>query len=114
MSEHSLELETANVRLEGWRFGFDVPRSRFVVLAFGELQQLGGVGDPLRGLVYFLNRRGEPGPFATELLGALLVLPDCGVFQLTGYFFETLFLLVVLKETPEGSRYAPRDPLAGA
>ena len=62
MGEHPLELETADVGLEGRRFGLDIPRGGFVVLAFGELQQLGGVGNPLGGLVDFLNGRGETGP----------------------------------------------------
>ena len=65
MGEHPLELETADVGLQSRRFGLDVPRGGFVVLAFCELQQLGGIGNPLGRLVDLLNRRGEPGALAT-------------------------------------------------
>jgi hypothetical protein len=65
MSEHPLELETTDIGLESRRFGLDIPRGGFVVLTFGELQQLGGVRNSLGSLVDFLNGGGEPGPLAT-------------------------------------------------
>jgi hypothetical protein len=65
VGEHPFELETADIRLERLGLGFNVPRSRFVVLAFGQLQQLGGIGNSLRSLVDFVDGGGEPGPLAT-------------------------------------------------
>lgn len=75
-------------------------RRRQLVLAFGELEQLGGVGDPLGRGVDLFELGGKLGAFTAELACLIGVLPDGWVFQLAGYFFEALFLGVVLKETP--------------
>lgn len=61
VGEHALELETADVRLERHGFGLDVLGGRFVVFAFGEIEQLAGVGNALGCLVDFLDSRREPG-----------------------------------------------------
>ena len=47
--EHALELEAAHLGLEALRVALDVARGGLVVLAFGELEQLGGIGDALGG-----------------------------------------------------------------
>ena len=72
----------------------------FVVLALGEIEQLRGVGDGFGDAVELVELGGELGAFAAELSRFVRVLPDGGVFQLAGYFFQALFLGVVLKGTP--------------
>ena len=43
---------------------------------------------------------GEARAFAAEVLGALRLVPDVGVFQFAGYFFQALALDRVVKDTP--------------
>jgi hypothetical protein len=112
--EHAFQLEAPDALLERLGIRLDGARSPFVVLGFGELEQLCGVRNSLAGLIDLLYRGGKPRALASQLLCPLLVGPDSRVFQLSGDFLEPLFLLVVLKETPEGTRCAPRDPSAGA
>jgi hypothetical protein len=80
--EHALELEIAHAPLDALRIAFDVPGRGFVVLALGEIEQLGGVGDGLGGAIELIELSGELGAFAPELLCLLGLLPDGRVFQL--------------------------------
>jgi hypothetical protein len=98
--EHALELELAHPALEAVRIPLDFGSGRLVVLAFGELEQLGGIGNGRRRAVQLFELRGEPGAFAAELAGLVGVLPDGWIFQLARYLFEAFLLGVVLKETP--------------
>jgi hypothetical protein len=98
--EHALQFQLAHAGFEPVGILLDFSGGGFVILAFGELEQLGGVGNPFRRAVDFLQLGGELGAFATQLPGLVSVLPDGGVFQLAGYFFEPFLLDVVLKETP--------------
>jgi hypothetical protein len=42
----------------------------------------------------------QTGAFAAQILGARGIVPNRGVFQLAGYFFQTFALARVVKETP--------------
>jgi hypothetical protein len=98
--EHALQFQLAHAGFEPIGVLLDFGGGGFVILAFGELEQLGGVGDALGGAVDFLELGGELGAFAAQLPGLVRVLPDGGIFQLEAYFFEPFLLGVVLKETP--------------
>jgi hypothetical protein len=98
--EHALELEAADALLEARGIPLDVLRSRLVVLAFGELEQLYRIRDPLAGAVELTQLGGQLGAFAPQLLRLVRLLPDGGIFELATDLFETLLLGVVLKETP--------------
>jgi hypothetical protein len=98
--EHALQFELSHAGFEAVGIFLNVGRSGFVVLAFGKLEQLSGIGDALGRAVDLFELSGELGAFAAELAGFIGVLPDGGVFQLAGYFFEPFLLGVVLKETP--------------
>jgi hypothetical protein len=98
--EHALELELAHALFEIIGVLLDFGGRGFVVFTLGEIQQLGCVGDALRGAVELFELGGELGAFAAELPGLVWVLPDGRLFELAGYFFETFLLGVVLKETP--------------
>ena len=50
-------------------------------------------GDAEHGLL-------QAGAFAAQVLRVFGVVPDVGAFQLPGYFLKTLFLRVVVKDTP--------------
>jgi hypothetical protein len=49
------------------------------------------------------------GSLPAELLRALRVVPDLGLFQLAGYFLQALVLGVVIKDTSSRTACAPRD-----
>ena len=98
--EHALEFELAHALFDAMGVLLDFSSGRFVVLALGELEQLGGVGDGVGRAVQLLELRGELGAFAAELPSLVGVLPDSGIFQLESYLFEAFLLVVVLKGTP--------------
>jgi hypothetical protein len=99
-AEHTLQLELANLRLDVRQITLDFARRRLVILGFGEFQEFYGVCDRAERRVHLFDVVGEPGTLATEFLGFVRLLPDGRVFEFATYFFETLCLEVVLKETP--------------
>ena len=98
--EHALQFQLAHAGFEPVGILLDFSGGGFVVLALSELEQLGRIGDALRGAVDLFELSGKLGAFAAELAGFIGVLPDGGLFQLARYFFEPFLLGVVLKETP--------------
>ena len=101
--EHALELQLLHVGLVLVQVGDHGQGGVLVLLGLGQLQQLGGIvqaiehrGDAAHGLF-------QAGTFAAQVLGVLGVVPDVGAFQLPRYFFKTLFLGVVVKDTPEAT-----------
>jgi hypothetical protein len=107
-AEHALELEVAHVGFEPLRVALDVARRGFIVLGLGELQQLGGLGEALGGAIDLTDVAREARTLAPEFLRARRIRPYARLLQLARYFLEALLLAVVLKETPVGSRCAPR------
>jgi len=101
--EHALELEAADVSFERPCLPFYVLRSRCIILAFRELEQLCGIGDSLACAVQLRHLARQTGPFAPQLLRPLGLRPDLRIFELAADLLEALFLAVVFKETPEGS-----------
>jgi hypothetical protein len=101
--EHALELELAYFALEPLGLPGDVARSGLVVVTLGEIQQLTGVGDALRGAVDGGQLRGQPRTFSAQLLGARRIGPDTRILQLQAYLLQAFLLAVVLKETPSRS-----------
>jgi hypothetical protein len=98
--EHALELEIAHATFEARGIALDVLRSGLVLLAFGELEELGSIGDG-RGRAIELGELGaQLGALAPQLLRLVRLLPDRRIFQLAADLFESLFLVVVFKETP--------------
>jgi len=81
----------------------DVARGGFVVLGFGQLQQLFRVRDAFGGGVELCELGTQACALAPQLLRAIRLVPDAGIFELTRDFLETFLLEVVLKETPEAS-----------
>jgi len=51
-------------------------------------------------LVEGINNGFEGGTLFTQRLGAFRFVPDVRLFQLGVYFFEALFLGIVVKDTP--------------
>jgi hypothetical protein len=108
-AEHALEFQPAYAGLERAGIALYVACGRLIVLAFGQLQQLRRVADRGIGAVELGEFGGQASAFATQLLGALGCTPDGRILEFEAYLFETLFLAVVLKETPSRRRRVPRD-----
>jgi len=51
-------------------------------------------------LVEGINDSFERGTFFTQRLSAFRFVPDVRLFQLGVYFFKTLFLGIIVKDTP--------------
>jgi hypothetical protein len=81
-------------------------RGVLVLLALGQLQQFCRLGQAIEHRGDAVDGLLEDGAFAAQALGPLGVVPDVGQFELAVYFFQTLLLGVVVKDTP-GAR--PRD-----
>jgi hypothetical protein len=52
-------------------------------------------------LIQRFNDGFEGGTLFTQRLCAFRFVPDVGLFQLGVYFFKTLFLGIIVKDTPE-------------
>jgi hypothetical protein len=72
----------------------------FVLFAFSQFQQFAGFGQAIKDGGDAAHGLFQAGTLAAQGLGIFGVVPDIGVFQFPGYFFQTLFLGVVVKDTP--------------
>jgi len=105
-AEHAPELELAHAGFELRNLLLDVADRGGIVLGFGQLQQFGGIRQRRTGGVELFEIGAQPRAFAPQLLRPLGVVPDILLLQFTDDFFQTLFLGVVVKETPEARRCA--------
>jgi hypothetical protein len=51
----------------------------------------------------------QPGAFLAEILSAIGIIPNAGLFEFAAYFLKTLVFIVVIKDTSSRNRCAPRD-----
>jgi hypothetical protein len=107
-AEHAAELELPHAGLELRDFPLDVADGGRIVLGFGQLQQLRRVGQRRARGIQLLQIGVQPRPLAPQFLRPLRVVPDILLLKFADDLFQTLFLGVVVKETPEGRRCAPR------
>jgi len=49
------------------------------------------------------------GALLAEILGAVGIVPNAGLFEFARYFLKALVLIVVIKDTSSRNRCAPRD-----
>jgi hypothetical protein len=80
--EHALQLEAAHAPFEPDGLTLDVLRGARVVLALGELEQLGRIGDGFGRAVELFELGGELRALAPELLRLVGRLPDGRIFEL--------------------------------
>ena len=66
----------------------------------GQLEQLGGLGEPGLELVERADDGLELGPLAAELLGAVGLAPDGGILELAQDLGQALAATLVVKDTP--------------
>jgi hypothetical protein len=107
-AEHALQLELAHVAFEVARLALDVAGRALIVLAFCELEQLGGVGYALCRAIDLLELGRQACAFLAEQLCAIRRGPDGGILELAADLFQAFLLQVVFKETPVASSCARR------
>jgi hypothetical protein len=78
----------------------DIECGSLIPFALGELEQLGRLPYSAEGAVDLPDIAAQTRALATQILRALLIGPDGGIFQLAAYLLQAFLLPVVLKETP--------------
>jgi hypothetical protein len=71
-----------------------------VAVGSGHFQQFTGVGQAGGDAIDAADDGIEAGAFAAQFLRAGRIVPDGGAFQFAAYFFQTLTLGDVVKDTP--------------
>ena len=75
-------------------------RRAVVALGLGELEQFVRAAQAFAERADAIDDAVELRAFLAELLGALGIVPDVRVFELTPYFLEAFALRLVVKDTP--------------
>ena len=98
--EHALEFELLDFRGEA----VDIVRDRggraFVVLADRKIEQIAGLAERIGQRADAADDAFERRALLAEVLRALRVVPDVGVFELARDFFEAFGLRIEVKDTP--------------
>jgi hypothetical protein len=105
-TEHAAKLQHPHAGFQPGNFPLDVGDGCRIVFCFGQLKQFGGIGQRRACGIELLQVGAQPRALATQFLRTFGLVPDVLQFQFADDFFQTLFLGVVVKETPEGTRCA--------
>ncbi len=89
--------------------GLDLIGRPGVPLFGGQIEQLRRIAQRALEPVQSADDLLEPGALLAQILGALRVVPNTGLFELALYFLEPFVSVVVIKDTSSKSRRAPRD-----
>ena len=100
LSRAAAPVEIAYLCFELHRLALEIRERAGVVLGFGELQQLGGVGDGGKGAVEPFELARELRALLAEGLGLVGGIPDVGKLELAAHFLQAFALAVVVKGTP--------------
>lgn len=98
--EHTAELKLRQFFFQGVEFSNGFVKGFFVVSFYSQFQQTRNIFQPLFHLVEGVDNGFEGGTLFTQRLCAFGFVPDIRLFQLGVYFFQTLFLGVIVKDTP--------------
>jgi hypothetical protein len=88
--------------LRGERLDIARDRKRSALVAFldGQIEQIARLGQALGQAADAADDAFEARAFLAEVLRALRVVPDVGMFEFAGDFFEPLGLGLEVKDTP--------------
>lgn len=108
--EHAAEFQIHQLLLQRLSLGFGLVEGLFIFTFDGQGDQhlhiLGALGQSINGGDYGL----QGGALLPQRLGPFRLIPDIRLFQLGAYFFQTLFLGVVVKGTPSEARSVQTAP----
>jgi hypothetical protein len=107
--KHALEFEPLDIEVQAVRIRFNFRGRTEIPFAGGKLEQLARIGDGARQPIEAADDVFKPGPFPAEFLRPVGLVPDARLFEFARDFLKSLVLIVVIKDTPSKSRYAPRD-----
>src|SRR5439155_17488632 len=99
IGEHPMEFHVANLALERRHIGRDRPERCVIILGASKLEKLCAVLESTIQVGQPPDDTIEQFFFFAQLLGALLIVPDFGVFELLSDDGETLRLYVEVKDT---------------
>jgi hypothetical protein len=106
--EHALEFQAFDSNVQAVCICLDFAGGTEISLARGQLKQLVRIGDAACQPIEAANEVFQFGALAAEFLRALRVVPDAGLLEFARDFLQAFVLVVVIKDTPLKSRYAPR------
>jgi len=109
--EHTLKLELGKIELDFFEIATNFGHCILIVLIRGKRQQLKRFPQIPLDSVQFMYRILELRALATQVLGALWLLPNCRILQLARYLDETFVFGVVVKDTPSAHPGASASPL---
>ena len=98
--EHAAELKLCQLLFQPVQLSNRFVEGLFVFGFNRQLQQTSHVFQPLGHLIQGIHNGFQRRTLFTQRLGAFRFVPDVRLFQLGVYFFETLFLGIVVKDTP--------------
>ena len=98
--EHALEFELLDARGQLINVVRDCRDRAFVVFLDREIEQIAGFGQRVGQAADATDDAFEIRAFLAEILRALRVVPDVGIFELKRDFLETLGLGIEVKDTP--------------
>ena len=108
--EHAAEFQIHQFLLQRLGLGFGLVEGLFIFTFDGQRNQhlhiLGPLGQDIDGG----DNRFQGGAFLPQGLSPFRLVPDIRLFQLGAYFFQTLFLGVVVKGTPSEARSVQTAP----
>ncbi len=104
-----MELEPLDHRGEPGGVAFDLGGGARIGLCGGQFEQFRGIAQTARELLQVADDAFQVGPFPAQLLRAVGLVPDAGLFELARYLLKTLALVIVIKDTSSRSRCDPRD-----
>ena len=98
--EHAPELQISHLGLEVDQIPGHGIHGRLVLLVHRHGQQIGDVSQSRLHTVDGLHHQFQARPLPAQGLGALGLVPDLGVLQFQPDLGQTLFLILVVKDTP--------------
>ena len=98
--EHATEFEILDAARVPIDIGDDCVGSLFVLLGFGEVEQLVGAVEAVVDAADAADDLVEPGALLAQRLRAFGHVPYVGIFHLPIHFFEAFDLAVEVKDTP--------------
>jgi len=99
-TEHAAEFELLKRLLQTLQLAHHIIHRALVALFGGHFQQFAGIRQAAAHFIQGFNDLRQCSAFTPQVLGALRVVPDTGIFQLTLYFGQTITLVIVVKDTP--------------
>ena len=108
--EHATKLQIGEFLLQRIRLGLGLVEGLFILTFDGQRDQhldiLGALSQDIDGGDHGFQRSA----LLAQRLSPLGLIPDIGLFQLGAYFFQTLFLGVIVKGTPSEARSVQTAP----